>query len=101
MITSLVLIAVLIWAAIAFGIIARRPLLVLLVWLVVGPVISNLIKWPGGNPFFGQAGGMRTNFYMTVDTDVTVKELVSSRPGFCCVLGVLMLERLVRRKTNV
>jgi O-antigen ligase len=50
--TVLVLVTGLIWLVILLHQIAHRGFLVLIVWLLIAPVMSNLVNDPGGNPLF-------------------------------------------------
>jgi len=98
-------IALLIWLPVALGLLSRRPLAVLLVWLVVGPVISNAIKWPGANPFFWagpEVSDVRGSAYLTLATDVTFKELLEpSRLIVFSLLAVMMAEGIVRKRKRL
>ena len=95
-------IALLIWLPVAFGLLSRRPLTVLLIWLVLGPVISNLIKWPGANPFFWtgpEIPEVRGSAYLTVQSDVTFKEMLEpTRVLVCALLAIMVGERIVRKR---
>ncbi|RPJ62289.1 MAG: O-antigen ligase family protein [Acidobacteria bacterium] len=97
----LLLVALLIWLPVAFGLLSRRPLTVLLIWLVVGPVISNAIKWPGANPFFwrGPESQMHGSAYLTLPSNVTVKELLEpTRVLVFALLAIMVAERIVRKR---
>jgi O-antigen ligase len=48
----LVLLSGLIWSLILFHQIAHRGFLVLIIWLLIAPVASNLVSSPSRNPFF-------------------------------------------------
>jgi len=98
----LVLLALLIWLPVALGLLSRRPLAVLLVWLVVGPVITNAIRWPGANPFFWSGPAvseMQGSAYLTLESNVTFKELLEpTRVLVFSLLAILMAERIVRKR---
>ena len=52
MVTVVIIICLLIWFPVLLNQIARRGLWVLLIWLFMAPVASNVINSPGTNPFF-------------------------------------------------
>jgi O-antigen ligase len=52
MLVALLIISALIWIPLLFHQIVQRGFLVLLIWLVVAPILSNLIETPGRNPLF-------------------------------------------------
>jgi len=104
MLTLFLILAALVWVPIALGIFRKRPLTVLLVWLVIGPVVTNIIRWPGANPFFWSGGSERIaqGYYMTEATSVTVKELLEpTRMIVLMMLGVFVLKRVfTKRRTT-
>ncbi len=105
LLTAFLVVAVLIWLPVALGLLAKRPLTVLLIWLVLGPVVSNVIKWPGANPFFWTGPEMpevRGSAYLTVQSDVTSKELLEpTRLLVLSLLAVMMAERVVRKRRQL
>lgn len=52
MVEILLILCVLIWLPTLFYQISHRGFLVLLIWLFIAPVASNLVNKPGSNPFF-------------------------------------------------
>jgi O-antigen ligase len=52
MLTILLLLCALVWAALLFHHLALRGLTVLLIWLLIGPVASRVLLQPSQNPFF-------------------------------------------------
>jgi len=50
--TVLLILCGLIWLPILFHFVGQRGFVVLMVWLFIAPVASNVIKSPGRNPFF-------------------------------------------------
>ena len=100
MVTLFLLVALLVWLPLAFAILSKRPLVVLLIWLVLGPVISNVVKWPGANPFFwtgpesDKEGG-----YLTLPSTVTLEELLEpTRLVIVTLLALIILQAIVARK---
>ncbi|MFB3904127.1 MAG: O-antigen ligase family protein [Acidobacteriota bacterium] len=95
-------IGLLIWLPVALGLLSRRPLVILLIWLVLGPVISNMVKWPGANPFFWSGPAVpevRGSAYLTEQSNVTVKELLEpTRVLIFSLLAVMVAEGIVRKR---
>jgi O-antigen ligase len=52
MLGLLLILTILVWFPILFYQISRRGFLVLLIWLIIGPIASNVIERPNHNPFF-------------------------------------------------
>ena len=104
MLTLLLILAGLVWVPVALGIFRKRPLTVLLIWFVVGPVVSNVVKWPGANPFFwsGGSGRIAQGYYLTEDTSITAKELLEpTRVVVLMMLGVFVLKRIFTKRRKV
>jgi O-antigen ligase len=57
---ALVLLSGLIWLLILFHQIAHRGFLVLIIWLLIAPVMSNFVNKPGGNPLFNLEKAQKT-----------------------------------------
>jgi O-antigen ligase len=105
MLTLLIFFALLIWLPVSLILLTKRPLAVLLIWLVVGPVVSNAVKWPGANPFFFVDTGahQRTgNQYADLPTTITVKELLEpTRVLVLVMVTLLAADRLVRKRRRL
>lgn len=99
----LLTLALLVWLPVALGLMSKRPLAVLLAWLVIGPVVTNAVRWPGANPFFWT--GPETDDgsgYLTVPSDVTVKELLEpTRVVIFSLLALMVGERIVRKRKQL
>ena len=102
---GLLLLGLLVWLPVAAGLLSKRPLIVLAIWLVVGPVISNVIRWPGANPFFWsgpETQDVRGSAYLTVQSDVTSKELLEpTRILVFSLLAIMIGEGIVRRRRQL
>lgn len=101
MLTLFLLLAVLVWVPVALGLLRKKPLTVLLVWLLIGPVVTNIVRWPGANPFFWSMGNERIaqGYYLTEATSITVKELLEpTRVIVLMMLGVFILRRALTKK---
>ncbi len=101
MLTFLLILAALVWVPVALGLFRKRPLTVFLIWLVIGPVVTNVVRWPGANPFFWSGGNERApqGYYLTEATSITVKELLEpTRVVVFMLLGVFVLKRIFTKK---
>jgi O-antigen ligase len=105
MLTLIIFLALLVWLPVSLMLISKRPLAVLLIWLVIGPVVSNVVKWPGANPFFfvDTGGHERSgNQYLNQPTTITVKELLEPTRILVVTLIVLLAaDRIVRKKRRL
>ncbi|RPI25720.1 MAG: hypothetical protein EHM61_13650 [Acidobacteria bacterium] len=103
MITLFLLVAVLVWVPVALGLVSRRPLAVLLIWLVVGPIISNIVKWPGANPFFWAGPATEhSGGYLTLPSNVTTSEMLEpTRVVVFALLAMVIAERIIRKRNRV
>jgi O-antigen ligase len=91
MLTVLAVLTALIWLPILCYQITQRGVVVLILWLFLAPVASNLVSRPGMNPLFGlQQHKLRSeNAYLTAPTTITTGELLD--PTRCLVLLFLVL----------
>jgi len=65
MLTVVFLVCLLIWVPILFYHIERHSLQVLLVWLFIAPIATNLVILPNSNPFFNIRGKGETSWRAT------------------------------------
>lgn len=106
MLTVIVILCALIWLPILFHQITHRGLVVLLVWLFVAPVATNLVHGKT-NPFFESSTATwergRTASVEVLSKnpqDITVFEVVNrpTRLVFCLFIFVLLVDVLLKRK---
>jgi O-antigen ligase len=109
----------LIWLLVFVYLIARRGFTVLLLWLLVGPIMLNVIERPLSNPLFGQVAKKsvaqvvdaedrtkkQTTVARSLDAPVAsiriAEALNPTRTLFVLFLAVFVLEALMRGKRPV
>lgn len=110
MLRILLLLCLLIWLPILFYQIDRRAFVVLITWLFIGPVVSNLVNRPGSNPFFQTpvvqampwGGKVKETAYVDLNTTITLRDLLEpTRILLCAFLLVFLLDILLLRKRQV
>jgi O-antigen ligase len=103
MLATLGILCALIWIPILIYQMNRRGFLVLIGWLFIAPVASNLVTHPGANPFFKtelvQRGpSERVIAYVDLETTITLRELLQPTRLLLAVFVLLfLLELCVRR----
>jgi O-antigen ligase len=110
--TVLVLASGIIWLAVLLHQIARRGFLVLIIWLLIAPVLSNLLSSPGQNPFFSfekvqKPGddvqeGHRAAFLRREDNPIRLNQLLEpTRSLLAGFLIVFILQSLIKKRRLV
>jgi O-antigen ligase len=111
MLKPLLILCALIWLPILLHQITRQSFFILLIWLLIGPVASNLISRPGANPFFESPGQrsdwvalvtgyeLQANAYLTGAATITVFELLEpTRALLAMFLVVFILDIFQKRR---
>ena len=115
MLTTLLMLCALIWVPIFFHQIMNRGFWVLVIWLLIAPVVTNLIQQQGRtNPFFETYEEMEVLYvesepkseritlskWQSFQQNITLWELLSepSRIVFCAFLIVFFIESFLGKK---
>src|SRR5262245_40382980 len=102
------LITLIVWAPLFLREINRRGLSVLLLWLLVGPIVTNLIRDSSANPFFQPQveelphdnTAPRNSGNLEKTSSITLKELTEpSRTLMIVFVGMFLFGVLTRNKT--
>lgn len=113
MVEALIVISALIWLPLLMHQMVHRGLLVLVIWLIVGPVMSNLVEDPGKNPFFpaqilAEDGEQQPNVkrrsvegYFSQPETIKVKELLEPTRILFGLFLVIFLGRSLTRNRRI
>ncbi|NIM98696.1 MAG: hypothetical protein GTO24_11645, partial [candidate division Zixibacteria bacterium] len=95
MLKILIIVSVLIWFLILLFLISQRGFVLLLIWLLIAPVVSNLVNRPGSNPFFKTTpvtqSKPRGHAYITYETTIRPRDLLEPTRLIFIVFLVLFL----------
>jgi O-antigen ligase len=107
MLTMVFILCMLVWVPLFFLQITRRGFSILLIWLLIAPVASNLIKRPGESPFFQSAAEFalrqeqdfgRKSYFGPAD-EIGINQLVEpTRTILGILLVVLLIDVLLKKK---
>jgi len=110
MMTELLIVCLLIWVPVLLYQIGQRGFVILLIWLFVAPIASNLVERPSSNPFLQISAAeeedskpkRRRDAYITGETTVRMRELLEpNRLIFGAYLLVFLLAALKMKKLPV
>ena len=104
MLTVLLILSVLIWVPILFHNISHRGFLILLIWLCIAPVATNLIAGQG-NPFFKSPSSkvsshtMGHNWYKTGTSNISWGNIIEPTRNLAVAFVLaLLLTNLIKRR---